>query len=767
MNTRVGFVSDADTNPDESVVSRGPGKPEAMDDEAFVGAFRAAIQDAEEYIDGHVAPLRAAATRFYRGEPFGNEEVGRSQVVTTDVRDAVLAIMPSLLRIFVSGENVVEFVPTSGRTIDIADQQTAFVNYVFMQDNPGFLILYNAFKDALIRKLGVIKWRWSEDETVTETRFTGLPAEQVAVIKSTPDAEVVSEEPGEPMQVPGPIDPATGQPGQPIEVPLFDVTIRRRFKKNRVVIECLPPEEYLINRDARDANSEYGYNFQAHRSYKTVSDLVALGYSEEEIRENMGGSDMFRMNYEAQARNPAQMAFMAAHDTPDDAMRRVLFIEAYMRVDKDGDGIAELRRVRAVGDAYHVLDDEIVEEAPFAVFCPDPEPHMVVGGSVADQTMDLQFINSNIMRNLLDSLAGSIHPRTVVVEGQVNLDDALNTEQGALIRARNINAVNELVKPFIGQQALPIMAYLDQVKSKRTGITDASQGLDPSMLQSATHAAVNATVTGAQERIELYARIFAETGMKRLFRGIAKCLRENQDKARVVKLNGSWAEVDPRNWEGELEVVPNVAIGKGTDQDKIQFLGLVAQKQEQIMQVLGPTNPFAGIDKYRATLAQICTFAGFKDANRYFGPVTPEFMQQLQQQAGNKPDPQMMLVQIEKEKSDQQFALKAAEFQHKQLEAFRADQLAREELRMKTMVEMAKIEAQHGRAVDAAFVDRLLKHEADMASIQSKQMSAIHANLTGHATAVHGTETKALLERERMERAAMQAALSGNPGDAQ
>jgi hypothetical protein len=746
MNNSVGYIDpDAGAEPAPPKINTRARKPkhEPMSDEEFMGSFRLVVQDAEEYIDGHIAPLRAAATHMYAGAPLGNEEHGRSQFVMTEVRDAVLAIMPSLMRIFVSGENVVEFVPTNSKTIDLADQQTAYVNYVFMQDNPGFLTLYSAFKDALVRKTGVIKWRWSADTTVTESKFTGLPPEQIAVIENDKTVEVVSIDQGEPIMLEGVPDPTTGV-STPQEVPTYDIHIRRTIPRNRLIVECLPPEEYLINRDARDANSEYGYTMQAHRSFKTVSELVAMGYDRKEIIDNMGGSDMFAMNFEQQARNPAAAAFMGTFDTPDESMTRCLFIEAYMRIDKDGDGIAELRRIRAIGDAYHVLDDEVVDEAPFAVFCPDPEPHMVIGQSVADQTMDIQYLKTNIVRSVMDSLAGSIHPRTVVVEGQVNLDDALNTEQGAVIRARNINAVNELAKPFVGQQALPVIAYVDQVKSKRTGLSDASQGLDPTMLQSATHAAVSATVTGAQERIELYARIFAETGMKRLFRGIAKCLRENQDKERMLKLNGTWVAVDPRNWEGELEVTPNVAIGKGTDQDKIQFLGLVLQKQELIMQTLGPTNPLAGIDKYRATLAQIMTMAGFKDANRYFGQITPDYMAKLQQSSQNPPpNPQMMLVQIEQQKVQQDYQLQVAKFQQDQLEAFRKDQMAREKLHMDTLLQMTKIEAEHGRTVDAGVMDRMLRHESDMAAIQSQHLTATQQALLSHASDVHATNTQA------------------------
>ena len=725
-----------------------------MDEETFLGAFRLAAQDAEEYIDGHIAPLRAVATRFYRGEPLGNEEPGRSQIVMTELRDSVLGTIPSLMRIFTSSESLVEFAPTNAATVDLADQQTQYVNHVFFYDNPGFLSLLAALKDGLIRKTGVFKWRWSTDQTVTETQFTGLFAEQVVPLQEDNTVEILEIVQGEPVKIEQPAPPAASMsdqapqppaPPQMQEVPTFDVRIRRRIPKNRCIIEVLPPEEYLI---ARDARSEDDASFQAHRSYKTVSELVAMGFDQEEIEENMGGGDTFQLNYEAQARNPAVLTFMGGQDTPDPAMRTVLYTEAYMRIDKDGDGFAELRKICAIGDSYHVLSDEVVDEAPFAIFCPDPEPHMVIGQSMADQTMDLQLIKTNMVRALLDSLAGSIHPRTVVVEGQVNLDDAMNTEQGAIVRTKQIAAVQELVKPFVGQQALPVIGYVDQIKAKRTGVSDASQGLDPDVLQSTEQQAVQATIQGAQERIDLIARIFAETTMKRLFRGVAKCLRENQDQPRVIKLRGKWVEISPKSWEGDLEAHPNVALGRGTEQEKITFLGLVLQKQEQIMAQLGPTNPLAGIDRYRATLGQLMGLAGYKDASRYFGEITPEYIAQLKDSASKQPpSPEVMLVQVEAQKARWEFELKVAEFQQKQLEAQQKEQFEREKLLMDTLVKLTQIESQNGREVNAGMLERLLAHEATITQQQLAHTQAIHGNLSRLASDMNSQSLKAQVDR--------------------
>jgi len=147
---------------------------ELMSDEQFAASVKSIIDDAVDYVDGFVAPTRALATQYYRGDPLGNEEAGRSQVVMTELRDVVQAIVPSLLRIFTSSEHAVEYAPRNEAEVAFAEQATDYVNFVFYNDNPGFQVLLEAFKDALIRKTGIIKWRWSEDAEISEASYTGL-----------------------------------------------------------------------------------------------------------------------------------------------------------------------------------------------------------------------------------------------------------------------------------------------------------------------------------------------------------------------------------------------------------------------------------------------------------------------------------------------------------------------------------------------------------------------------------------------------------------
>lgn len=687
-----------------------PASPELkeMDEGEFQAAVKSAISDAIDYIDGFIAPSRALATQYYRGDPMGNEEEGRSQIVMTEVRDVIQAMIPSLLRIFTASEQPVEFEPRTERTVEMAEQATDYVNLVFMDDNPGFQILHWAFKDALKSKIGVIKWRWSEDKEITEAEYEGIDAAQISILQQDPTIEILEMEP---VDADENMPPALGPDGQvdPMSIK-YEVKIRRTIEKNRAVIECIPPEEFLISREARDLDTA---SIVAHRSLKTMSELVAMGYDKEEVEEYAGQGDVFSINYEAQTRNPAIMSFMMHADNPDPAMRRVLYTESYVRIDKDGDGIAELRKVCSLGNAHHILHDEIATDVPFAVFCPDPEPHMIIGQSIADQTMDLQRIKTNIVRNTLDSLAQVIHPRTVVVEGQVNMDDVLNNETGAVIRARAPGMVTPLAEPFVGQNAMPLIAYMDDVRAQRTGISAASQGLNPDVLQSTTKAAVTATVQGAQERIELVARLFAEQGMKRLFKGLLRLVTRHQDQPRVVKLRGKWVSVDPRYWDVDMDVKVNVALGHGTDQDKMQFLMLVAQKQEQIMQTLGPNNPLVDVSQYRNTLAQITNLAGFKDASRYFKPVDMQQVEQMMQAASQNqpPDPQAMLVQIEAQKVQAKATMDQAQLQLDAQKMQMEDARERQNNQLDAMIKIAEIEAKYGTQVNIAQVEAIIKRE--------------------------------------------------------
>jgi len=672
-----------------------------MDEEQFRYIVKQAVEDSQTYIDSYLAPQRERAMAYYLAEPFGNEEAGRSQVVLTEVRDTVLATLPSLLRIFTGTEKVVEFIPKNAEDVEPAEQATDLITHIFNQENPGFRILHDAMKDALILKTGVLTWYLVNDETVKHYAYSGLSQDEVQFLVSDPEISVDNMEQT--------LDEMTG------EISLA-LNIRRVTRTPRYVVECIPPEQFLIDNEATNLDDAL---YVGRRKLATVSELVAMGYDREIIEQN-AGTGGFEMNGETITRNPADQSFFGITNTADDSTDKVFYVESYIRIDKDGDGIAELHKVCSVGNGAYILYDEIVERAPFAILSPDPTPHTIFGQSTADQTMDLQLIKSSIMRNTLDSLAQTIHPRMVVVEGQANIDDCMNVETGALIRVRSPGAVQPLVEPFVGQAALGVMAYLDEIKTQRTGISRASQGLDADVLQSTTSAAVQAQLSSSQERVEMIARLFSD-GLKRCFQGLLALVVQHQDKAKIIRLRGKFVPIDPRGWDASMDMIVNVALGRGDDAQRMAFLTQIAAKQEQIIQTYGPNNPMVDLSQYRNTLAQIIQLSGFRDASAFIKEIDPAavqaFMQQMSQ-GQNKPDPATLLAQVEAQKIQADIVIQAAKQELERQKAVAQADLDRDRLYVESMLKAAEIQAKYGAQVDMA----MIKGEVDRQREEIKQM---------------------------------------------
>lgn len=684
---------------------------EPVSEEELQNIIIAEIDDAQNYIDDDISPQRALAGQYYKGEPFGNEEEGRSQAISMDVRDTVQAMMPSIMKIFFAANNVVEFAPNGPEDVATAQQATDYVNYCLTRDNNLFNECYSTFKDALIRKNGIMKVWWNTEKDVTTHYFTGLDEATFSVLQADVNIEVKDVEItyGETM-----VETPMGMMGQ-TQPATYDCTVVRTVEKGRLRVQSVPPEEFLIDRRARSIETA---EFVAHRRYVTVSDLVKMGYDFDEVQDlGFETLDDFEGNQEAFDRNP--QAFVQITGRTDTTSRKVLYIEGYVYVDMDGDGIAELCRVCVAGTANKVLHWEPCDFIPFVDFCPDPEPHTFFGMSIADVTMDIQLIKSNILRNTLDSLAQSIHPRTGVVEGQVNLEDVMNTEVGGIIRMRAPGMVQPFTMPFVGQQAFPMLQYMDELRENRTGISKAASGLDANALQSSTRAAVAATITAAAQHIELICRIFAETGMKNLFRKSMQLIAKNQDAPRMVRLRNTFVPIDPRVWDTSMDVVVNVALGTGSNEEKMAFLGQVAAKQEMLMQMGAP---LADMQGYYNTLSQMMALAGYKDPTVFF--KDPAMMPPPPPPAPPQPTPEEMLSQVQMEAIRADIQKKAAELELQREEMLRKDDRERDKLDADMMIKAAEIEAKYGAQVNTANIEALMQRDREFLRQQGEMERA-------------------------------------------
>ena len=566
--------------------------PEEMDEEEIQSYVGHLLDDAITYSDDELGQDRITSGKYYSGHIPEQNDDGRSGVVSYDVRDTVNSILPSLMRIFFGTKKILNFTPNNPEDVQMSEQCSDYVNNLLMEQQPDFFnTMMSVFKDALIRRTGVIKYWWEESEKVTTSKFSGLDEQQAQILAGGEDIESVEMESKEQTQE---------------GIQLFDVSVKKRIKKGKIRVEALPPEEFLIDRRAKNVNEA---DIVAHRSYKTISELTSLGYDPEELEEYASTDESFGTNEE----------FIARHtETPDrgrtsmePAQRKVLYCESYMKLDVDQDGISELRRICTIGNTHNVVDNHSCDYIPFVLFCPSPEPHTAIGSSITDIVADIQRIKSAILRNVMDSLVMAVNPRMLVQENMVNLKDVLNTEVGSVIRARSPGAVTQLDMPFVGQQALPILGMLDEIKSTRTGITKASQGMDSENMQSSTRLAVDSTVKAAQAHIELIARIFAESGLKPLYKGILQLVHRHQDRESMVRLNNQWIPIDPRYWDVDMDVMVDIPLGAGNDMEKMQFLSTIAQKQETLLQQYGLENPIVNLRPYYMTLSRMVELAVF------------------------------------------------------------------------------------------------------------------------------------------------------------
>jgi hypothetical protein len=602
-----------------------PASTEMMDDGELQSVLRAEFDDARDYHTNQLGNERQKAGDYYLGAKFGNEQEGRSSVVSTEVADTIEYVMPSLMRIFASTDEAVRFMPRGPEDVEAAEQASEYVNWVLNNENAGFTILHNWFKDALLNKMGVVKFWWDEKVETSTEEYEGLSDPEFALLVSDQAVEVVEHE--QKVLQAAVVDPMSGVMVSP-QIVSHEVTVRRRRKYGCIKVDNVPPEEFFANKRARSLEDA---RFVAHRVEMTASDLIAMGYDRDLVESKAGATS----DLETDAERSRRFSDLAKNDPADDSQRTVLVTECYVRVDYDGDGIAELRRIVCFGEDMEVAANDPFDHIPFAVVSPILMPHKLVGRSLAELVMDLQLIKSTVLRQLLDNLYLSNNSRVVVVDGQVNLDDLLTNRPGGIVRSAAPGMVSPLSVPQIGQQAFGMLEYLDAVREQRTGINRASMGLDADKLQSTTAIAVQAQMSASQGKIEMIARVFAETGMRALFKGLLHLATKYENRPKIIRLRGKFVPMDPRNWKTEYDVSVNVGLGTGQVQERMQALMMVLGKQEQLLQQLGLQNPVVSPNQYLNTLKQLVQLAGFKDSGQFFAPQID--MQAMAQQQGEKP----------------------------------------------------------------------------------------------------------------------------------
>lgn len=641
---------------------------------------------------------RTRALDYYNGDMSSDMPAlpGRSSAVSSDVSDTIDGLMPPIMEVFCGGDEVVRFSPVGPEDIAQAEQESDYVNHVFMQLNPGFMILYNFVKDALLSKVGVVKVWTEEEEDAEEETYYDQPQENVDAILAVPGIEVLEHTP---------------KPDG-----LHDLKVVTRVKRKCHRVENVPPEEFGISRNAkcvRDAT----YSF--HETRQTIAELVEMGYDEDQVSKLPGESE-FADNAEIRARDTVDESFASGSDRMNKAGSLVPVTEHYIRMDFDGKGEDCLYKIVTGGSAGDVLlkdgrpDIEKVDYAPFAAMTPVPIPHRFFGRSVADQVMDIQRIKTALVRGMLDNLYKHNNPRPVVSQSQANentIDDLLTHAHGALIRVNgdaNSSVVWQQV-PDITGSIYPALQYLDATREWRTGVTRQGQGIDADALQNQSATAVNQVMSATQARMKMIARIFAETGIRDLFSLLHAEIRKHGDKAETVRLRNQWVPVDPRQWKTRKDLTINVGLGSGNKSERVAHLmALIGLQKEALL--AGKTN-LVSDDKLYNSAKELAKLLDYKDPEQFFNdPTAVDEQGQLKNPPPPpQPDPEMAKLELEKQRLQVDAQVKQADMQMRGQEMQAKAQIDAQSDQRKAEIEQVQAQA------DIATQDRKMQAEMMMA----------------------------------------------------
>jgi len=611
-----------------------------LTDEELLARVEDELSSAQGNNDELSEVRRDSLLRYY-AEPYNNEIEGRSQVVDTTVMDTIEWIKPSLMRIFASSDEIVRFTPEGPEDVAGAQQSTDYVNYILTRDNNWFNIFLTWASDALIQKMGIVKCWWDDADRWDREEYHDLTDVELEALISSDDVEVLEHTEKRDEE-------ETEEEVSFAEV-LHDVTITRHARKGRVKIDNVPPEEFLISTEAKNVADA---RFVCHRRKMTLSELREMGYDVNE--EEVGSEDQLGFGEERDARYSFDSSAYSRWDNEDVGPNREVWVnEAYLKVDYDGDGINELRRVFYAG--RQIFDNEPADTIPFATLTPTPLPHQIVGMSITDQVEDLQLIKTTLMRQLLDNFYLQNSGRVAVQEGMVNLDDLLTSRPGGIVRMKAQGAVQPLPTPPLQPYVFQMLQYLDQIREERSGISRMSQGLDDNALTSHTTAtAVNQVMTAAQQRVELIARVFAETGVKRLAELVYELVSKHQDKERVIMLRNEWIPVRPDMWRDKMDCVVSVGLGHGNRDQKAMQLAQLTQFASQAM--AGGLSIVNEQNLYNLG-AQMIENMGFKDVDAFL--TNPADAQP------QEPSPEQQMAQMDMQNKAKELEIKAAEVQIK------------------------------------------------------------------------------------------------------
>ena len=749
---------------------------DGMDDDELLAILKAEEYDASSYYTSELARDQADAMDRYYGAPYGNEIKGRSSITTHDIEDTINWMLPDLMRVFMSADDLITVVPNSAEDEDNCDPAAQYLQHILFSDNQGATIIHDFAFDGLLQRIGVLSVMWEDPEPLPVAIMENVPAAQLERIMANPEYEILEQEQVEGDEDDEPVQQPSGQPGQPAmgqalvpagptplqpqAMPSFNLKVQKTPKIGRVKIDNVPPEELALSRRARafpsrQRGTSKSADYCRRKQERYLADVMKE-FPDSKAELEMTGSDNVARQDDQDTDQRVLARFQnesisVGQDSANHAKRKkVDFYTEYLWIDFDGDGTVELRRIMRVGDT--ILENVAVDDCEFKTWSPIRVAHKAIGRSVADTIIDLQRIRTTIMRLLLDSLSQSLVPRTAVNTDMIDeegIDDLLDADIGGVVRVRGDvrSALSPLVAPDVSAPAMTALEYIDQNAEQRSGVSRHAQGIAPDAITK-TAAGIDMLQSAAGERIELVARWLGLA----LEDVLARCLQlviAHQDGARWVKINGQPMDIDPTSWSDDMAVKIHVGMGGASRQTQLANLSAIAMKQEQAILQAGPQNPVCSVVHLVHTYSRMTEIMGFKDASKFWNDKQQtEQMVQQASQSPPPPDPKMAEVQMKGQIAQADLQQKAqnnqAELQlktqaHVQDAQLKADtarashqmntEVAAQKAAQELQIALRKIEAEMAIAQKRLEMEMEIARERMIAEMQLEQQAQAHGHM--------------------------------------
>jgi hypothetical protein len=682
-----------------------------MDEVALI----AAIDDADNRAYGSnlsnltaaLSADRALAIDLYLGKNVDPAPEGQSNVIDRTVFETVQWILPSLCRIFANGDDVVTLQPLDEQDVEPAKQEGAYLNWLVTNKHPWFDLFLEWATDALLTKNAYFLVYRDLNRKVEIEKYTEQTRMGVAYLLQDPNCQLIeSREYPAPDLPPEPIQGPQGEPildaqGQPMMRPamLYDVTIRRSNDQKDLCIRVLPPERVKVDQRAYSWRIDERCNYFEYWEETTLTELREQGF---DVPTDIA-DDPELYTQEDYARDQYGERRLERYKPADPSLRRVKARMIWIKVDYDGDGKAELLQILRVG--RKILYSEEVTRIPVASGVACPLPHRHVGFSIADMVADIQRIKTAIMRQGLDNLYIANNPQKVLDETKVNIDDALISRPGGIIRTSDVDAIRYEQAPFVFPQAMEGLEYMDQVRENRTGTNRYFTGIDQNSLNK-TATGVQTLATMAAQRVEQIARILA-FAIEDLFSIIHEHVLKMGHKRQSVQLQGKWVEVDPGAWRKRTDFKICVAFSAGNKDAQVGRLLTMLQQQFQAVEL---KLPVASPENIYETLVELTKAADFAAPNRFW--TDPKTLPP----APPPPPPEGVIkAQIDAQSKEK---ITAAEIMQREVESQRKAALEKYAIDTNSGLTIVQKQLEHGHKVAQDTLNA--SHEALLSALEVK-----------------------------------------------